>query len=335
MSEVLELNDLETKGFVLVRGFLSPEDLEPLRDDYNRTALDVNGNYNSKMPSNEAMAGLLPRIEDVLRQVNARTSLNVDVHVPDTASYFATGNRAIGNKFPWHQDHESYYLIQNHRDYLNFYMPIIKPDPAKSNLSMIPFDVLKERSPSTYEFVVNKGAGTFRVFKQKWLASNDDTGGVHLITTDLDQLEHTPELLEGDLLLMRGDVIHRTQDEDTVRVSLSWRAANGNSIVRRKRLAAGGVRKAEMMRHHTVPYQRMFNAFDAAKKDEMPLRELLDTYATIPVPQPTDEKVFRKYLMAEKRRAHVLRKYVANVPVAAGLRGVDRGLQYLRERRGG
>jgi len=332
MMEVLELNDLETKGFVLVRGFLSEAELQPLREDFARQQAEVNGNYHSKAPGKAAIAGLMPRIEDVMRQVNACTTLKVDVHVPDTSSYFATHKEA-GNKFPWHQDHESFYLVQNHRDYLNFYMPIIKPDPTKSNLSLIPFDELKKRSPRTHDFVVHSGAGTFRPLRTHWLASNDDTGGVHLITANLDDLGYTPELVEGDLLIMRGDVIHRTQDQDTDRVALSWRVANGDTTVRRARLAGGGVRKSVMMRKHTVPYQKMFDAFDAAKKDEMSLREMYDVYATIPSPEPTDEKTFQKKLFAEKRRAHVLHGYIANLPVAAGLRGFDHGLSYLRGRR--
>ena len=92
--------------------------------------------------------------------------------------------------------------------------------------------------------------------------TNDDSGGSRLISTDLGTIAVTPQLAEGDLLLLRGDIIHRTQDTDTNRVALSWRVADGATVLKRKRLAAGGVRKAEMMRNNTVLYQKVFKAFD-------------------------------------------------------------------------
>ncbi|MEO5901343.1 MAG: hypothetical protein ABIR68_14620, partial [Ilumatobacteraceae bacterium] len=130
---VESLSDLETKGFLVVRGFLSPDEIEVLRDDHARLTVDENFNFNSKSPTEEVMSRLTPRFDDVLRQVNERTSLHVDVYVPDTSVYFAVGTDA-GVNFPWHQDHESFYMVQNHFDYVNFYLPIVKPTASKSNV---------------------------------------------------------------------------------------------------------------------------------------------------------------------------------------------------------
>jgi hypothetical protein len=82
---------------------------------------------------------------------------------------------------------------------------------------------------------------------------------------------------------MGGDIIHRTQDADTARVALSWRAASGSTMVRRSRLAGGGVRKTQMMRKHAAPYQRMFDSFDSAtasvlRADARP-RRVADTFS--------------------------------------------------------
>jgi hypothetical protein len=315
------LADLEIRGFLHVRGFLSPEEVELLRADHSQLPPDANGNFNSKTPTGDVMSRLTPRFDDVLRQVNERTSLRVDVYVPDTSVYFAVGTDA-GVNFPWHQDHESYFLVQNHFDYLNFYMPIIKPDPAKSNVSLIPFDVLREQAPRAHDFLVRNGAGHFLPVAGRWIATNDERGGMRVIKPDLEQLAFTPQLEVGDLLLLRGDIIHRTQDADTDRVALSWRAASGATIVSRARLAAGGIRKAEMMGRHVAPYQRLFEAFDAAGKDEMPLAELLDVCRTIPAHPALDQRAFRHLLFAEKRRAHALGGYVASAPKTYGLKGL-------------
>ena len=72
------------------------------------------------------------------------------------------------------------------------------------------------------------------------MAFLDDTGGAHLVDKEFDRLAQTLELDPGDLLLLRGDMIHRTQDTETDRVSLSFRAGNAETAVHRARLADGG-----------------------------------------------------------------------------------------------
>lgn len=319
--EIESWTDLETRGFVLVRGFLSPDEVQVLRDDHARVGLDDNLNFNAKTPSAEVMARLAPRFDEVLRQVSAQTDVQVDVYVPDTSVYFAVGTKA-GVNFPWHQDHESFYLVQNHYDYVNFYIPIVKPDASRSNLCLIPFDVLRREEPRAYDFLVRNGAGHFHPVAGRWLATNDERGGARVISADLEQLAVAPELAAGDLLLMRGDIIHRTQDADTDRVALSWRAASGATVIRRKRLASGGIRKAQMMRRHRAPFQRMLDAFDRSGTDEMSLSELLGLYAAAPAPEPVDERTFARRLLREKRRARTFGSYVASVPMTAGLRGL-------------
>ncbi len=319
--EIDSVKDLETRGFVIVRDFLSPDEVQLLRDDYSQLSLDDNRNFNSKAPTVDVVAKMTPRFDDVLRQINEQTTIRVDVYVPDTSLYFEVGTKE-GVNFPWHQDHESFYIVQNHFDYVNFYMPIIKPQLAKSNVKVIPFDVLNSVAPSAHDFLVGNGAGHFHPLGDRWLATNDDLGGMRVIKADLEDLAVTPELDVGDLLLLRGDIIHRTQDADTTRVALSWRAANGSTVVRRSRLADGGVRKAQMMRNHVAPYQKMFDAFDRAAKDEMPLRELLDMYATAPATTTMESRAFARKLVREKRRAHTLGSYVSSVPMATGVRGM-------------
>src|SRR6478752_5574784 len=159
MSE--NLQDLETRGFVLVRGFLAADELDALRADYESRPMDDNANYNARTPTSAAIATFQARIEDVLRQVRQQTSIKADVHVPTTSNYFTVG-ATNGVDFPWHQDHESYYVLQNNFDYLNFYLPIIKPEVERSNLCIVPVDVLAEAAPQIHDFVERRGAGFVR-----------------------------------------------------------------------------------------------------------------------------------------------------------------------------
>jgi hypothetical protein len=204
-------------------------------------------NYTSA--SRSVTDSLMHRVHEVLALVVRNTNLRVDR--PLGAAYFATGRR-MG--FGWHQDHESFFTVQNHYDYLNFYIPIVKARKDKSNLSIVPFDVLEQERPDTFRKVVRGGASSYVPMRYGTLVSLADTGSLHWMRGLLDSMAHTPRLDAGDLLLLRGDVIHRTEDKETERVSLSFRAASSGSLVHRsrlvrshrieRRLSAGGQHRA-------------------------------------------------------------------------------------------
>jgi hypothetical protein len=316
MTTGFNLKDLETKGFVAVPGFLSTAELGECQADFRSQPNDRrNLNYSGITDASRATAHLLPRIREMLRLVSEQTDLQVDS--PAGAAFFSVGR---GINFAWHQDHESFFSLQNHYDYLNFYIPIVKPRRDKSNLCIIPFDVLEAESPRTFQRVVRRGASRFIRAGKKRLVFCDDNGSVHVMSTDIERLAHTPMLAAGDLLLLRGDIIHRTQDAETERVALSFRASNSRAVIKRRRLADGGLHKARMMAKNPRDYQKMFLAFDAAQKDEMTLRELSAVMSTIDVVKPKAGTRFLAYLLAEKRKAHVLARFFPKlvIGVAAG-----------------
>jgi hypothetical protein len=296
-----DFKDLETRGFVLVPSFLSQAELELCREDYAKQPVNTgNRNYNLSPVQGRAQEVVQERVREVLALVTAGTDLRANL--PIAGSYFATGR---GVEFGWHQDHESFFAIQNHYDYLNFYIPILKPQRDKSNLCVIPFDVLERESPRTYKRLVRGGATHFRRLGDRTLVFQDDSGAVHVMDRDLERLAHAPELDPGDLLLLRGDIIHRTQDTETERVSLSFRATSAETLVRRSRLASGGLVKTWMMMNDADTYERMFRAFDAANREAVAYAELKQILEGV---RATDmgRKRFFRYLLRQKRREHVL-----------------------------
>ncbi len=298
------LTDLQTKGFVVIRGFLSNAVLEGARADYGARPLNnSNRNYGISMASAEANALLRPLVNEVLRSVREQTDLKPDL--PAGAAYFATGR---GINFSWHQDHESFFTIQNHYDYLNFYIPIVKPRKDKSNLCIVPFDVFEREAPKTFRRVLRGGASRFIPMGARTLVYFDDSGSVHLMKPNIEELGHTPHLDAGDLLLIRGDMVHRTQDTETFRVAMSFRASMAGAIVKRSKLVDGGLYKARMMAKNAASYRRMFAAFEAARSDEMTSAELMKASAN--VPEPPDERRFIYELLERKLRAGVLGRFV-------------------------
>ena len=248
----------------------------------------------------------------ILGLVRGGTNLKVDCTLG--GGYFSTGR---GISFPWHQDYESFFSSQNHYDYLNFYIPIVKPLREKSNLTVVPFDALERESPRTFQRVVRGGATRFVDVGDQRIAVAEDAGTAHVLPVDIERLAETPLLSGGDLLLMRGDVIHRTQDTDTERVSLSLRVASTKTVIRRSRLADGPLAKARTMTNNPPMYEPIFRAFEDTGKDELEIGELMTWWAAnAGTLTPSDPKAFYRYLMMQKLRTGVvfstLRKTVSS-----------------------
>jgi hypothetical protein len=310
-----DYTDLQTRGFVVVRSFLSESEVFECREDFarQRTA-SSNRNYGISFASQAMNHKLLPAVRESLRSVLEQTDIRADL--PSGAAYFAVTH---GVNFWWHQDHESFFTCQNHYDYLNFYIPIVKPRVDKSNLSIVPFDILKRDSPRTYEKLVRNGATRFIRVGRRGVVFCDDSGTVLVLPRDIGEMAHTPQLAPGDLLLMRGDMIHRTQDTETERVALSFRVSSRNALVHRSKLADGGMEKARMMAKNPQQYERMFRAFDAVQKDVASYEELNQVMSTMEAPPAKARREFMRYLLGQKRRSGVLTRFLPKVLVGAAM----------------
>src|SRR5205814_6232367 len=143
----------------------------------------------------------------------------------------------------------------------NFYIPIIKPVRGKSNLAVVPFDVLGARSPEIAQASRGRGATRFAVKSGRMTVVHDNArGGRHgTLPFLLDDIAVTPELDAGDLLLLRGDVIHRTQDTDTRRVAASLRMMNARTRISRDEMVRGGMVKTVIMTQLRNEFQVLFD----------------------------------------------------------------------------
>jgi hypothetical protein len=261
--------DLETRGFLHIRGFLSQHDLDSCRADYAEQPVDeANRNNAVSGASERATARLEQPVNELMALVKANTDIRVDSNLG--AYYFATA-RGV---FPWHQDYESYFTSQNHYNYLNLFIPVHKPRSDKSNLCLVPFDVLKRESPETFRRVVGKGAAMAYDLPDRQFLFQADSGAAHVTRVPLDRMAFTPQLEAGDLLVLRCDMFHRTEDADTERVALSMRLGYSKTVVQRAKLADGGLAKMKTMAGNFKLYEPLFRAFDRAGRDELPWSEL-------------------------------------------------------------
>jgi ectoine hydroxylase-related dioxygenase (phytanoyl-CoA dioxygenase family) len=152
----------------------------------------------------------------------------------------------------WHQDHESYYYFQQNYHYLNFYIILEKEDPNKSGLSIIPFDKLREYSGA--DKIIGSGAKSFHPQENSTTVISQETGEIFNIPVDIDSIALTPNLEPGDLFLLRGDTIHKTQDNETHRLALSIRCTRGDSVIKLGPLDNPCPAKQKYINNNLQPY---------------------------------------------------------------------------------
>jgi hypothetical protein len=103
------LSELDTRGYTVVKDFLSSEDIAYFQADYQSRPLAANDSYPVRSLSPAALARLRSgeRSPYVALSERAGRESGVSCDLVVDAVYFAIRD---GVNFSWHQDHESYYL---------------------------------------------------------------------------------------------------------------------------------------------------------------------------------------------------------------------------------
>lgn len=271
--------DLKTRGFVVVPAFLSPDELRTLQEDYAfKGGAEAREKYglsliNIDMPIIGTFRDRLAGIADT-----ARRETGIGADQPGFGSYVEVEKGVSYDWQDWHQDALTYYLGQNNYHYLNVYIPILKPVRERSNMNIVPYDVLSRHvGGDLLTRLTGGGARRARVQDGQTIILDDQYGGHDVLPFDIGADCFTPLLAAGDLLLMRGDLFHRTQDVSTNRVAVSFRMAGSDRQVSRRFLGELCVSKLNTLTGRTgtlsVLYQRGFDTFERARRDVMTVGE--------------------------------------------------------------
>ena len=271
LMDFFNFKNLETEGFVVVKNFLDSADLTQLKINFELSYQQPRSNKNYNTIPSVALHNLDDKIKSLLSTVTQTTDISVNWITPKGV-FFATNEV----KFDWHQDHEPFWWAQDSYNHLNFWMPVIKPDPLSSGLSIIPFSrLLSADRELTTKYILKRGATRYKISDDSTTILDDNTGLKHRLNIDISSIAVEPKVDVGDLIILRGDVIHRTQDTDNLRVSLGIRCYNNESILLREKFVRGSRLKRTMIEQNQITYQFLIDQFIHQGKKSVPLSELL------------------------------------------------------------
>lgn len=255
----MKTSDLSTKGYCVIPDFLDQTEINLFKQRYKTLPQDTNKNFYASQPPRDLLEKISHKIETILRLVNQTTDLKVDLVLP--IGFYADTTKL---KTSWHQDHESFFFFQQTYHYLNFYVMLEKTDPNKSGLSVIPFDKLIEADTSCKNFI-NSGARTFYAKGPSTVVFNQEDGKLHSISANFSELEYTPTLNPGDLFLIRGDVIHKTQDSDSYRLAVSIRCTRSDKEIRLEPFVNPTRTKLDYINNNFKPYDNLIKTLQDKK----------------------------------------------------------------------
>ena len=270
---MIDYSSLNTKGYLVIPDILSVHDLEQMKRDY----VAIKDKF--KNPANKNYIGMIPntihqQLTGHLHNISRSANLKINTFYSKAITYF---DSSFVN-FNWHIDHEMYYMYQNSNSILNFWFPLIKPTPTTSGLTILPHDVFKRLAPAVFEErILNKGAKRFRVLEGKTVLYDDEIGDTVTLDFDINEHSETPPVMPGDLLLLKGDVAHRTQEASIDRVAFSIRAIDEDVVITKEKFYSGCQHKKRMIENNTNCYLRFVNAY--AKSDSFKVRDLLNSGA--------------------------------------------------------
>ena len=253
--------DLKTKGYTVIPNFLTQEEIDIFLADYNKVRYNTFSNH----PATVTRLSLDLPIQIFLKlsKVAKQSGLQVDLLLPG-GLYTSTESMNM----LCHQDHQSFYFNQQLYNYLNFYIILEKDDPMLSGLSVIPFDTLTNLAPNHVSTLINSGAKRFYPLGSVTRVFDDSNGDGWGLPVNIETIKESPKLSAGDLFLIRGDVIHKTQDASTKRIALSIRWADSFAPVSFEKIQQGCRYKIDWLSMYQERFSVTFNKVETVTCQE-------------------------------------------------------------------
>ncbi len=249
----MNLTDITTKGYIVLRNFLDEGDVDRLIGGYKQSIDNRGSNKNYGVVSSKIDHSLEDKIHPLLSSIREVSDLTVDMCYKG-GMYF----RSESIDFKWHQDHETYYLTQQATNAINLWIPLIKPDRNNTGLSIVPFDKLG----TSLKHFLGFGARNINIIDSSTITVEDCENGDNFeLSCDIESLAVSPEIGPRDVLVMRGDTLHRTQDTMNDRLAMSIRCFDSRGVISRDKFYSGCQHKHTMISNNPRLYQSLIDKF--------------------------------------------------------------------------
>ena len=254
---MIDVNQLETKGYTVVKNFFTPDFIQHLAEPMLKFKSNNKVTDFINAPDNIAYK-LHCQLKPLLDIIHGQTHYGECI-LTDETTYIDNS----GLSFEFHQEHEPYFIYQDLSKYLIFYLPLIKEFEDKSGLSVIPHDKVKEYFPRHTNIMLGTGAKSYFTDRRgKTTISLEATDEMVPLDDDISNYAEVPLISPGDVLLMQGSLIHATQDQLTNRIAMSIRYVNKDAVIDKDTLFnAGGSIKKSFLKRRAEKYQYLYNKF--------------------------------------------------------------------------
>jgi hypothetical protein len=267
--EISATDAIATKGFCHLPNFLDKQEIAKVKQIFYEASPSKNVNYPNKsfVDCSVFGASVLEKIHALSKQVfpndelmlHGAMAFSIDKNEPE---------KSINLGF--HQDYES---LGGHSHYLNFWIVLEKDDVENSNLTVVPFDALRLANLLVFEIL--RGSGSTRIADN--LMIKDDSGGRYKLDFDLNDIAITPKMRSGDLLLLRGDIVHKTQNQNANRIAISIRATKKSTVINKRNFFGATRAQLHIMGNNLESYALNDFIFSEKGVDFMTAEELINS----------------------------------------------------------
>ncbi len=255
----MDYRTIEKNGFIHLKNIISNDDVKKLVFEFQSAEGISNKKYNIKRVANSSRDILRPYYLHIMEQLSSQTDLTLNTLADSGGAYFSTNDGV----HDWHQDSLTYYLYQTHKNFVIFWTPIIKPTPSFGNLSLFPYGEFKKADEELFKRRKDKGAAHFYQKGSQNIFHLTDSGQDSILNVNfnLNELQVTPHVEVGDVLVMKGDLFHRTQIKSSDRVAISLYGLNQDTVLTLKDFECSGEYKKEYFEKNPEVYATLLAFF--------------------------------------------------------------------------
>lgn len=268
---------LEEKGYLVLEACLDSKQVEALVNDVTQKHKHIRTANTSQTkfslvkeftPISDSVAEKLRKfVTKSCQKINSETNLTIGTQMKNSTYVENASN------FNWHSDSLMQYMYQQTYNHLNFWIPVIKENREKSGLEVLCMEKIKKKEPNLYRSIKGKGAVFLR---GNGPVLQETVNGLigHELKTNVSELKTTISSSVGDVVLLRGDVIHKTQDTLTPRTALTFRCYDSNHKVKKDLFINPTLGQSFRMRQSPSLFKRIIAAFSQTGKDSLAQHEI-------------------------------------------------------------